>query len=94
MNWRLEIDYHGSRANEPASKRPDRGLVRIANLARRLLGKVGRQPEPPMVLLHDGKHSFSLLGLDSGSAPSGKAADCPFPLKREPIDRRSYRVFP
>ena len=97
MKWRREIDYHGSRAygaEEPALRRLSLGIAGLVNFARRAFGKLGRQPEPPIVLLHDGQHSFSLLGLDSRAPSRGKAAECPFPLKAEPVDHRSYRVFP
>jgi hypothetical protein len=97
MKWRREINYHGSRAygsEEPAMRRLGLGIAGLVSFARRTLGKLGRQPEPPMVLLHDGQHSFSLLGLDSPAVSHSKATKCPFPLKAEPVDHRSYRVFP
>jgi hypothetical protein len=97
MKWLREIDYHGSRAygaEEPAFRRLGPGIGKVVNLARRAIGKLGRQPEPPMVLLHDGQHSFSLLGLDSPAGSRAKAAECPFPVKADVHDYRSYRVFP
>jgi hypothetical protein len=97
MKWRPEIDYHGSRAygaEKPALRRLGLGIAGLVNCARRAFGKLGRQPEPPIVLLHAGKHSFSLLGLDSRAVARGKPAECPFPVKAETVDLRSYRVFP
>jgi hypothetical protein len=97
MKWRREIDYHGSReyGSEEGSERRFRlGLAGVAAFVKRAFGKLGREPGPPMVLLHDGQHSFSLLGVDSRAAARGKAAECPFPIKAEPADYRSYRVFP
>lgn len=97
MKWRRETNYHGSRAygvEEPLSTRLSFRLAGLAKFAKRALGKLARQPEPPTVLLHDGHHSFSLLGLDSAASSHGKPAECPFPVKAEAVDRRSYRVFP
>jgi len=84
MRWRREIDYHGSRAY--AAEEPVRGfslgIAGLVDLVRRKLRKLGREPSPPMVLLHDGQHTFSLLGLDS--VPSRRrAAECPFPVKTD-----------
>lgn len=96
MRWRRKIDYHGSRAycaEEPATRRASLGIAGIVALAGRMLRKLGREPGAPVVLLHDGQHSFSLLGAD-GAASRSKAADCPFPIKAETADYRDYRVFP
>lgn len=97
MKWRREIDYHGSRAygaDESAAWRLSLGIAALANFVGRAFRKLRRQPGPPIVLLHDGEHSFSLLGLDSTAASNGRPAACPFPVKADPTDRRSYRVFP
>jgi|SRR5690242_17672761 len=97
MKWRREIDYHGSReygAEEPALRRFATRLMHLVKLARRMAGRLGGQPEPPIVLLRDGQHNFSQLGLGSPALTRGRAAECPFPLKSEPVDHRSYRVFP
>ena len=97
MKWRREIDYHGSRAygaDEPATRRLGLALKSLMNLAGRAFGKLRRQPGPPIVLLHEGEHSFSLLGVDSNAASNGRPAACPFPVKAERADHRSYRVFP
>jgi hypothetical protein len=97
MKWLRDIDYRGSRAygaEEPALRRFSLTLAGLAGFAKLAFAKLGRQPEPPIVLLHDGKHSFSLLGLDSPAVSRRPPAECPFPVKAEPIDHRSYRVFP
>ena len=70
------------------------GIAGLANLVKRAFGKLARQPGPPTVLLHDGQHSFSLLGLESPAVPRANAPECPFPLKAGVPDGRSYRVYP
>ena len=84
MRWHREIDYHGSReyaAEQPAS-RFSLGIAGLVDFLMGKLRKLGREPSPPMVLLRDGQHSFSLLGLDSDASKSG-AAECPFPIKAD-----------
>jgi hypothetical protein len=93
MKWRRELDYHGSRSyvgNEPPVNMLGLTFAWMANIVRGKLRKLGTRSVSPVVLLHDGQHSFSLLGANSRS----DAADCPFPIKAEIPDRRDWRVLP
>ena len=92
MKWRRETDYHGSRsygAPEPRVNVLSLTLAWLVNIVRTKLRKVGARTVSPVVLLHDGEHSFSLLGANSRSN-----AACPFPIKAEIPDRRDWRVLP
>jgi hypothetical protein len=98
MKWRSEIDYHGSPVYGGADERPV-GQIRLTiawliNVAKEALAKLAPRTSEPTVLLHDGKHSFSLLGADSPAALRDEAASCPFPLKATPPDKRDWRVLP
>lgn len=93
MKWRREVDYHGSRSyggSEPQVNMLGLTLAWLANIVRGKVRKLGVRPGSSRVLLHDGEHSFSLLGANSRS----DAADCPFPIKAEVVDRRDWRVLP
>ena len=88
MRWRREIDYHGSRAYAAEDAPPTPfivGFARIVESVRRALRKLGREPSEPTVLVRDGRHSFSLLGVDK--VRSGRrAAECSFPLKADAVE--------
>jgi hypothetical protein len=97
MKWHREIDYHGSQAYGGDERPISQFRLTIAwllNAAKEILAKLATRPSPPTVLLHDGKHSFSLLGADSPAALRDKAASCAFPLKASPPDKRDWRVLP
>lgn len=92
MKWHREFDYHGSRsygAEQPPAKALALTVAWLAAVAKRKWRKLGERPVSSSVLLHDGQHSFSILGADSA-----KTAECPFPLKAEPADWRDWRVLP
>jgi hypothetical protein len=97
MKWRSEIDYHGSQPHG-AGERPvgqfASAIEWIANVLRRAVRKLESRPVPPTVLIHDGRHSFSLLGADTLGTSRDEDAACPFPLKAMPADRRDWRVLP
>jgi hypothetical protein len=97
MKWHNETDYHGSHSYGSDERPISQFRLTIAwvlNIARETLRKLVRRPSPPTVLLHDGKHSFSLLGTDSAVRVRNEAASCPFPLKGAPADKRDWRVLP
>jgi len=97
MNWHSEKDYHGSRAYGGSDRPVSQIRLTIGwmlNVARETVAKLRTRPSPPTVLLHDGKHSFSLLGADSPAALRDEAATCAFPLKATPPDKRDWRVLP
>jgi hypothetical protein len=97
MNWHSDRDYHGYRVYGGSDRPVSQLRLTVAwmvNVAREALGKLGTRPSPPTVLLHDGKHSFSLLGADSPAALRDEAATCAFPLKPVPPDKRDWRVLP
>jgi hypothetical protein len=92
MKARPEIDYHGSRSY--GSEDPPVGtfsltIAWLGEVVKSKLRNLRVGSAPPVVLLHDGEHNFSLLGA---KAPA-RAADCPFPTKPE-LDRRNWRVLP
>ena len=97
MKWHSEIDYHGSQAYDADERPVSQFRLTLAWLvarAREMVAKVAARPSAPTILLHDGKHSFSLLGADSSAALAHEAASCPFPLKAAPADKRDWRVLP
>ena len=93
MKWRRETDYHGSRSYGAAEARVNMLSLTLAwliNIVKTKLRRLGARSVSPVVLLHDGQHSFSLLGANSRS----DAGDCPFPIKAEIPDLRDWRVLP
>ena len=93
MKWRRETDYHGSRSygyHEPQVNMLSLTFAWMTNIVRGKLRKLSARSVSPVVLLHDGKHNFSLLGANSRS----DTADCQFPIKAEIPDRRDWRVLP
>jgi hypothetical protein len=97
MKWRSEKDYHGSRiygGNDRPVGQVRVTIARLLNGARETLARFRTRPSPSTVLLHDGRHSFSLLGAESPAALRDEAASCPFPLKATPPDKRDWRVLP
>jgi hypothetical protein len=51
----------------------------LMNILRQKLRKFAARPMSSAVLLHDGKHSFSLLGATSRRGSHRRPAECPFP---------------
>ena len=97
MKLRSEIDYHGGhayRGDERPTGQFGIAVAWILNLARRAVRKLETRPVPPTVLIHDGRHSFSLLGADTLGSSRDEDAPCPFPLKVAPADKRDWRVLP
>jgi hypothetical protein len=93
MKWRREVDYHGSRSyggQEPPVNMLSLMAAWVVGIVRGKLRRAHARSVSPVVLLHDGQHSFSLLGAKSRSG----GADCPFPIKAEVPDRRDWRVLP
>jgi hypothetical protein len=82
MRCSRRADYHGSRSYEQ-----DRPIVRqtslifawLMNILRQKARKFAVRPMSSTVLLHDGQHSFSLLGAASLRSSHRRAAECPFP---------------
>lgn len=97
MRWYSEIDYHGSRSYG-AEPLPESGfgrhIARLVDVAKRAWRKAAPKTTTATMLLRDGQHRFSLLGVDSGAVPASKAAECPFPTKGDPVDNHDCRVFP
>ena len=97
MRWYPEIDYHGSRtygAEPPPASGFSRLIARLVDLAKRGWRKAAPKTAPATMLLRDGQHRFSLLGVDSGAVPVRKAAECPFPIKADRVDHHDSSVFP
>jgi hypothetical protein len=93
MKPRGQIDYHGSRSygsEEPAVGTFSLALAWAGEIIKSKLRRLRGPSAPPAVLLHEGKHSFTLLGAKTPV----RAADCPFPTKSEGVDRRNWRVLP
>ncbi len=93
MNWHREIDYHGSRtysAEQPQLRLLSVVLAWFATIARSKLRKLARRSTTPTMLIHDGRHGFSVLGVNRQS----DTAKCQVPIKAGVGDRRDWRVLP
>jgi hypothetical protein len=93
MRWHRATDYHGSRSytEAPPISMFSLTLAWLANIARakwRNLG--GAQSGSLHVLLHEGQHSFSLLGATRRS----EARERPVPVKAQAWDGQDWRVLP
>lgn len=78
MGWSRPTDYHGSRSYEqdrPAVRQTSLMVAWLMNILRQKLRKFAAPTASSAVLLHDGEHSFSLLGANSRR----RAPECPFP---------------
>jgi len=85
MKWHRERDYHGSRSYEqdsPAGRRSSLMLTWIMNVVKEKWRRFAARPMSSTVLLHDGEHSFSLLGAASRRSSRRKDGECPFPTER------------
>jgi hypothetical protein len=82
MKWHRKTDYHGSRSYEqdrPAVSQPSLVLARFTNILKEKWRRFAMRPMSSTVLLHEGEHSFSLLGATSRRRSHRKDAECPFP---------------
>jgi hypothetical protein len=51
----------------------------LINILKQKLRSFAARPMSSTVLLHDGEHSFSLLGATTRRSSKRRAAECPFP---------------
>ena len=82
MRWSRPTDYHGSRSYEqdrPAVRQSSLMVAWLINILKQKLRKFAARPMSSAVLLHDGEHSFSLLGATSRRSSHRRPAECPFP---------------
>ena len=94
MRWHRERDYHGSRtysAEEPSISQVSLTIAWLFAMLRGKLRKAGPRPSST-VLLHDGKHSFSLLGANDHARRD--IAECAFPTKPAAVNHCDWRVLP